>query len=313
MGFRSRIRKLFRKRSHRSSDLEASLVKLLGYANPFAASELIRPSPAMPRDFLDDDPARFAGMFDQMRVAFDPTEIRAALAKDSAPIPATINREGYGQENHFAYWVSGFADYKQLASVARTYGIDGGNYFDFGGSTGRVFRHFHFQSDRWKVWSCDFKLTSVEWNLKNFPKEIRAFQGMYFPFLPVEDRTFDLLSAMSVFTHIDETETSWLLELRRIMKPGGIAIITVHNDEHWPEMPAVLRAVLERFSPEFAANKTLPSGRFVSNFRNDDPYRCNTFHSNDYIREQWARFFDVCDIIPRASGAQSAVVLQRRD
>ena len=76
----------------------------------------------------------------------------------------------------------------------------------------------------------------------NFPSTIKVFQGMYFPFLPIEDRTFDLISAMSVFTHIDETETSWLLELWRILKPGGIAVVTIHNEDTWLNMsPSFVR------------------------------------------------------------------------
>lgn len=314
--FRKFRRTLKRKASPVAAALKpakvARLERLLGYSNPFAASKPIEPSPALPADFLDADPSGFGWMFDPERAALDPAEIRAALQRDTAPIPATINREGYFGENHFAYWVSGFAAYKQMVAIAQSYGITGGNYFDFGGSTGRLFRHFHFQSDQWRVWSNDFKMTSVEWNLLNFPSGIQAFQGMYFPFLPIEDRTFDLISAMSVFTHIDETETNWLLELRRVMKPGGIAFVTVHNDEHWPEMPAQLRQVIEEHSPDLAAHASLPPGRHVSTFRVDDPYRCNTFHSNDYIRSQWSRFFEVREILPRASGAQSAVILQKR-
>ena len=117
---------------------------------------------------------------------------------------------------------------------------------------------------------------------------------------------------MSVFTHIDEIETSWLLELRRIMKPGGIAIVTIHNEDTWLNLHPALREVIEKHSPELAAMPTLPPGRSVSTFRDDDPYRCNTFHSNDYIRTQWIRVFDVKEIIPRASGAQAAVILQKR-
>jgi SAM-dependent methyltransferase len=299
-------------RNRRKADFQYRLARLLAFANPFAASEPIAPSPAYPSDFLQSDTAGFLEQFQSERVTLDVAEIAGALRKDSAPIPARVNREGYFGEYHFAYWLSGYAVYKEIEHVARTYGISGGNYFDFGGSTGRVFRHFHFQSDRWTVWSCDFKQTSVDWNLQNLPSEIQVFQGMYFPFLLVEDQTFDVISAMSVFTHIDETETSWLLELRRTMKPGGIAIVTVHNEDHWPHMPPELRTSLERHSPDFARLPALPPGRFVSNFRHDDPYRCNTFHSNDYIRSQWGRFFEVADIIPRFSGAQSAVILRKR-
>lgn len=288
------------------------LMELLRYSNTFAASQPLEPNPAFPADFVTEDYLPYVWVFDALKLGHDKEEIRAALMRDTSPIPATVNREGYSGDRHFEYWIDGYATYKKLLALAAPYGVTGGNYFDFGGSTGRVFRHFHFQSEDWTVWSSDFKMTSVDWNLQNFPSQIMAFQGVYFPFLPIEDRTFDLISAMSVFTHIDETETSWLLELRRIMKPGGIAVVTIHNEDTWQNMNPMLREVIERYSPDLAKQPILPQGRSVSNFRNDDPYRCNTFHSNDYIQRQWGRFFDVKDIINRASGAQAAVILQKR-
>jgi hypothetical protein len=78
------------------------------------------------------------------------------------------------------------------------------------------------------------------------------------------------------------------------------------------EHPPSLREVIEKHSPELAAMPALPPGRSVSTFRVDDLYRCNTFHSNDYIHTQWIRVFDVKEIIPRASGAQATVILQKR-
>ena len=294
------------------TDHRQRLMQLQRHSNPFAISEPIEESPAHPSQFVNANYQAYKHLFDACQVALNPTEIREALRKDTSPIPAMINREGYWGNDHLAYWLVGFAEYVRLTTIAASYGVAGGNYFDFGGSTGRVFRHFHFQSADWRVWSSDFKITSVEWNLAHFPSEITVFQGTYFPFVPIDDRTFDLISAMSVFTHIDEIETSWLLELRRIMKPGGIAIVTIHNEDTWLNMPPELRERIEKCSPELAAMPTLPPGRIASNFRDDDPYRCNVFHSNDYIRTQWIRVFDVKDIIPRASGAQSAVILQRR-
>ena len=72
-----------------------------------------------------------------------------------------------------------------------------------------------------------------------------------------------------------------------------------------------LREVIERFSPELAAHPELPPGRSVSNFRDDDPYRCNVFHSSDYIRQQWGRYFEVVEIVPMLSDVQTGVVLRR--
>ena len=288
------------------------LVRLLGYANPFASSDPIADSPALPASFIGFDLHSHSWIFDAAQVRLDPDEIRAALQRDCAPIPATSNREGYFGDQHLAFWLHGFKDFKKLTAIAESYGIRSGSYYDFGGATGRVFRHFYFQSKEWQVSSSDFKIAHVDWNLANYPSEILVFQNMYFPFLPIEDRTFDLISAMSVFTHIDETETSWLLELRRIMKPGAIAIVTVHNDDTWLNLPLELRSVVETYSPELAAMPSLPRGRSVSSWRVDDPYRCNTFHSNDYIRTQWSRIFDIKEILPLAFDAQAAVVLQKR-
>ncbi len=286
------------------------LTQLLGYSNPYAASQPIEPSPANPVDFIDVDLAPFKHMFDAPDLHFDADEIRSSLQKDTAPIPAKINREDYC-DDHLTFWLSGYFEFGKLAAMAAKYGITGGSYFDFGGSTGRLFRHFHFQSNEWDVWSSDFKMTSVEWNIENYPSDIAVFQNTYFPFLPIEDSTFDLITAMSVFTHIDETETTWLMELRRILKPGAIAIVTIHNEDTWLNMQPALREVIEEYSPELAANPTLPSGRSVSTWRRDDPYRCNTFHSNDYIETQWSRFFEIMDIIPQASGMQAAVILRK--
>ncbi|WP_375382854.1 class I SAM-dependent methyltransferase, partial [uncultured Sphingomonas sp.] len=161
-------------------------------------------------------------------------------------------------------------EYLKLTEIATRHGITHGSMFDFGGSTGRVFRHFHYQGE-WDIWSSDFKRSSVEWNFENYPAKIKVFQGLYQPILPIESRTFDLVIAMSVFTHIDETETSWLLELRRIMKPGGIALLTIHNEATWKVLDPGLRDTIEKYSPDLAALSELPPGRHVSNFRNYSP------------------------------------------
>ncbi|WP_375381755.1 class I SAM-dependent methyltransferase [uncultured Sphingomonas sp.] len=291
--------------------LEAKLARLSAYANPFAASEPLAPSVSRAADFIDYEHHHMFPLFEARGLKPSADEIINALKLDDAPIPASQNREGYGA-NDFHYWVSGYAEYLGLSKIALRHGISHGSILDFGGSTGRVFRHFHYQGG-WKVWSNDFKQTSVEWNLLNFPPALRLFQGLYQPTLPINDKTFDLIIAMSVFTHIDETETNWLLELRRTLKIGGLALVTTHNEATWQDMGAELRSALEAHSPELAALSELPAGRHVSNFRNDDPYRCNVFHSDDYVRRQWSRYFQVVEIIPRASDAQAILVLKRTD
>jgi SAM-dependent methyltransferase len=286
---------------------EADPVRSPKYDLPYAqASELLIPAgPA--GNFLND--ARLDECASLMQV--DADEARKRIAKDVFPIPQGDNREGYADGDDLGYWLSGYADYLMIGHLAEQYGVTGGRYFDFGGSTGRVFRHFAIQTDAWDVWSCDFKISTVEFNLKYFPSEMRVFLNCSMPTLPIQDSYFDLISACSVFTHIDEGETGWLLELRRTLKVGGIACISIHSKETWARMGGELLEDVVAFRPDIAGLAELPEGKTVVTFRDDDPYRCQTFHSDNYIHKNWGRFFEICEIRPLILGLQAMVVCRR--
>ena len=275
----------------------------------YAESAPLLPPVGYPLDFLDDTVlAEFAAS-----LKIDPLELRDRIRRDVFAIPHPSNREGYAEGFDLVFWLSGYADYETVRKLAADRGVTRGRYFDFGGSTGRVFRHFALQTDAWEVWSCDFKPSSVEFNLRYFPKSIRAFLNTAYAALPIPDGYFDLISACSVFTHIDETETGWLLELRRILKIGGIACLSIHSKETWQRMDGELRSDVERFRPDIASEEALPEGKTVVTFRSDDPYRCQTFHSDEYIERNWGRYFEICEIRPLALGLQAFVVVRRVD
>ncbi|MEZ5881798.1 MAG: methyltransferase domain-containing protein [Nitratireductor sp.] len=74
----------------------------------------------------------------------------------------------------------------------------------------------------------------------------------------MEDNYFDLVTAFSVFTHIDVFETAFVAEIRRILKPGGLACLTVLDNSTWTSLrePATdsARSLAKRItthSPEF--------------------------------------------------------------
>jgi SAM-dependent methyltransferase len=246
------------------------------------------------------------------RCGLDIHSLAGAMKRDTAPIPSTSNREGYARGRDFAYWLSGYAQFKLISDCAKSHGISGGRYFDFGGSTGRVFRHFAFQSDDWDVWSCDFKSGAIDFCLKYF-RAVRSFSNTSFPSLPIEDGYFNVISALSVFTHINESELGWLLELRRILAKDGIACITVVNDECWSVQDYALKGSIKDFRPDLLDVRTIPEGKTVISFRDDDPYNCNVTHSNSYIHDVWGRFFKIKSIINKYSSNQSMVVCGHRD
>jgi ubiquinone/menaquinone biosynthesis C-methylase UbiE len=289
--------------------LQRQLEKTVKYGVTYAESAPLLAPVGFPADFIDEQALAESASW----LKAGPDEMREKIQRDRFPIPHPQNREGYADGNDLMYWLSGYADYQLIQGLSEDFGVRGGRYFDFGGSTGRVFRHFAVQSNAWEVWSCDFKVSSVDFDLKFFPTSIRVFLNTAFPTLPIPDSYFDLISACSVFTHIDESETSWLLELRRTLKVGGIACISIHSKETWQQMRGELRDYVEQFRPDIAAEPTLPEGKTVATFRQDDPYRCQTFHSDDYIRRNWGRFFEICEIRPLVLGLQAIVVCRRVD
>ena len=293
--------------------LKLQVKVLLKYGMLFANSNPVIPPVNTPADFSEHPDLMSSNEVNYYlsKINAELSEVQDALRRDTNPIPHSQNREGYAPGRDLAYWISGYTEYRIIQRAAAQYGVVGGRYFDFGGSTGRVFRHFGIQTTMWDVWSCDFKPTSVDFVTKYLPGNVRSFLNTSLPSLPLPDGYFDLISACSVFTHINEMESSWLLELRRMLRVGGIACITILNDASWPEMDENLHRALEKFRPDIANEKALPEGKTVITFRDDDPYNCNVFHSDSYILDNWGRFFEICEIRSRYLNTQAMVICRR--
>lgn len=295
--------------------MDARLKRLLKYGNSYAdATKLVSPA-GTPSQHFDNTYVSQHSWWKEENYNWWQEELNweDLMSRDQAQIPDASNREGYSGQHHLAFWLSGYRDYRKTLADVAPYGVCRGKYFDFGGSTGRVFRHFAFQSAQWDVWSSDFKISSVEWNQLYYPPNIKVLLNNSNPSLPLTDNYFDLVTAYSVFTHINETETSWLLELRRILKVGGIAYISIHDEATWSDPEPQLKDTVEKFRSDISDLKEIPTGKTVVTFRDDDPYNCNVFHCQDYIQKVWGRFFEICEIKSLCHNKQAIVICRRRD
>jgi SAM-dependent methyltransferase len=103
------------------------------------------------------------------------------------------------------------------------YDFAGKSVLDFGSGPGKVLRHFLDEAGSATFHACDIHEPSIEWLRSNLP-EVRAFVNKPLPPLPLEDESIDLALAMSVFTHLSDEWSAWLLELHRVLKLGGLLI-----------------------------------------------------------------------------------------
>ena len=62
------------------------------------------------------------------------------------------------------------------------------------------------------------------------------------PPLLFEPQSFDLIYGISVFTHLNQQfQPRWLQELRRILKPDGMLILSLHGETVWRQLNDELR------------------------------------------------------------------------
>jgi ubiquinone/menaquinone biosynthesis C-methylase UbiE len=101
-------------------------------------------------------------------------------------------------------------------------------FLDFGAGCGRMARFFA-QAPQYKTYVCDVNPDLLAWCASVLPGVTAAKNGPLPP-LAFEAETFDFVFALSVFTHLPESAAlAWLKEVSRVLKPGGIAALSVHG------------------------------------------------------------------------------------
>jgi SAM-dependent methyltransferase len=162
---------------------------------------------------------------------------------------------------------------------------DGTRVLDFGCGAGRVLRHFLAETERAEFWGCDIDLPSIQWLERNLCPPLRAFTCNEEPGLPISDGYFSLIYASSVFTHLTDHSTSWLLELHRTLKSGGLLFATFLGEgmveiigEAWNEDQIGFNSVLH--------GNSWDQGGPLS------------FMSPWWIRAHWGRAFEIVELRP---------------
>jgi SAM-dependent methyltransferase len=102
---------------------------------------------------------------------------------------------------------------------------------DFGCGCGRTVRWLMERYPATHFYGADVDGDAIEWCAQNLHNG--AFvKNRPEPPLPFQSGYFDVVYCFSVFTHLDERmQDMWLIEIKRILKPGGIVILTVYGEK----------------------------------------------------------------------------------
>jgi SAM-dependent methyltransferase len=159
------------------------------------------------------------------------------------------------------------------------------NILDFGCGCGRVIRHIHAMTGA-RCHGSDYNPVLVDWCKDNLPFAQFDVNGASPP-LPHADGQFDVIYALSVFTHFpEELQAAWMSELCRVLKPGGHLLMTTHGESFLPYMSEEDR---QKFR----------SGRLV--VREAGPVGSNPFfaaHPPEYVKTHAPSDLAVVNFVP---------------
>ncbi len=145
------------------------------------------------------------------------------------------------------------------------------------------------------------------------------------PPLPAADGEVDLLISSSILTHLSEPDQdSWLAEVRRVLAPGGIALISVcGHGMHDAMRTGRIQTRDKDLTARLAEMPDLDDKGFIfvpyqrtgwneRDFPGVTGQYGLAFHSPAYVDERWGKWFDVAGQDERALNAHQDLVVLRR-
>jgi SAM-dependent methyltransferase len=226
--------------------------------------------------------------------------VGAVMTRLPLPPLDLANRSGQivGADGSFAAYESAGSELRSvvLGALPPDWEWAGKRVLDFGCGAGRTLRHFVDEAHEAEFWGCDIHAESVAWINANLNPPLHAFVNDEQPPLPRPDGSFDLIYAFSVFTHLTDSWSAWLLELHRLLAPGGVLVASFLGagmsqataGEPWVEERVGMNVVADRGWDDGGPSVLLSSW---------------------WIAEHWGRAFDIERIADGAGwGTQGHVV-----
>ena len=264
-----------------------------------------------------------------------PSANRRQDAHVDLPVPPKDLWEGYGltEQEYLASGRRHMTAMEQILEKAGTAPADLHKVLDFGCAAGRLLRFYPHTQGRSELWGLDIDAKHISWCQSHLSPPFLFATTTTLPHLPFEDNYFDLVYCGSVFTHITDLADAWFLELRRVLRKGGYAYITIQDKTS-------MQMLLSRFSTTIADSaqperdwekvdgEPGTSSAFlhlINDFNKaidfcskdyacftfaTDPYS-NVFYDTQFLVDKWSRFAEILSVTPRAYGCQTALLCRK--
>ncbi len=241
----------------------------------------------------------YAGLWDEW--------YRKKLDLDYLP-PASLRFRVHDSVDVESFFRVGGQCRKELETAVASIGREISSFhevLEFGCGCGRTLLEFARLAPTTRLHGTDTDAEAISWcrnHLKFGSFEVNE------PLPPFRYRAerFDLIYAISVFTHLDEeAQFRWLDELKRVARSGAVLLLSVHGHHCWKDLPAEEVERIERTGFGVRSGPDTWHGLFPEWYQ-------NAFHTKDYVHRNFSKYFEILDYLPRGIiDLQDLVVLRK--
>ena len=153
------------------------------------------------------------------------------------------------------------------------------DWLDFGCGCGRIARYLREEPSIGSYAGVDVDAAQIAWAARHLRGRFEVMRPD--PPLRFEPSSFDVVLAVSIFTHFSNAEQfAWLSEIRRILKPGGLLVATTLAPDRALACPGLTPAEFD----ELDRSGFLAADHGAATFNER-----STFHSRAYLEAAWSR------------------------
>jgi SAM-dependent methyltransferase len=219
------------------------------------------------------------------------------------------------RERFYTFGRKSRRDIEAVLAVAGHTLADFERILDWGCGCGRILLWMDDVGAASSLYGVDIDERAVRWVQQNL-RYVTASVCGGLPPLEFPDGFFDLVYNHSVLTHLDERyQDAWLRELRRVTRPGGLVLLSVHGDHAFSLFErdsangggdiSELRARFDQEGFVFVDKDNNVGGPFPDFYH-------SSFHASWYVFEHWSRLFTIKAYVPRGSlDFQDFILLER--
>lgn len=182
------------------------------------------------------------------------------------------------QINYHKYYTESFETAKWLTDHFKKHiDLKDKRILDWGCGPGRIIRHLpSVAGNGCEYYGTDYNKRSIDWCTENL-KGIHFNLNTLTACLPYKDNFMDVIYGISIFTHLSgELHYDWYNELHRVLKPGGIMLLTTQGDNFKVKLT---RSELKKYN----------DGQLVVRTSAKEGHRTySAFHPREFMRKLFA-------------------------